>query len=151
MKEVQNYISIIRTESVKEGNLPIENNLSNPRDAAAAASHFFRHDMKEKLVVVSLDARNHPLAIEQVAVGTLNQCLVGVPEVFRHAVVSCATSIICLHNHPSGDTTPSAEDITVTKKLNEAGKILGIKLLDHIIVGENGNYTSIKELGLLDM
>ena len=86
--------------------------------------------------------------MDVVSVGSLNQSIVDMRSVFQTACLSAAAAIICVHNHPSGDTTPSSEDISITRRLKEAGEIMGIKVLDHIIIG-SGEYLSFVERGLL--
>ena len=113
------------------------------------AENFFRNSTREMLVVVSLDAQKRPVAAEVVSVGLLSSCMVGIPEVFRHAILVCADALLCFHNHPSSSLTPSTEDIRVTKRLKEAGELLGIRLLDHIIIGGDGSYVSLNEKGYL--
>ena len=98
--------------------------------------------------VVHLNGKNRMLCVEEVARGTLTACLVHPREVFGTAVHLRAAGIIAVHNHPSGDPTPSMEDNKITTRLKEAGKILGIKLLDHIIVGQE-DYYSFADDGLL--
>jgi DNA repair protein RadC len=83
-----------------------------------------------------------------VSIGSLNQSIVHPRSVFMTACLSSAAAIICVHNHPTGDPTPSSEDITITRRLKEAGEIMGIKVLDHIIIGD-GEYLSFVERGLL--
>ena len=89
---------------------------------------------KEHFYTIHLDTRNRVKLVEVVSIGTVNAALVHPREVFRRAVQEGAVSIILAHNHPSGDTSPSDEDISMTRKLVEAGRILGIAVLDHIIV-----------------
>jgi DNA repair protein RadC len=91
-----------------------------------------------------LDTKNRLLSWETVSLGTLSTSVVHPREVFKGAILANAASIILCHNHPSGDPKPSAEDIAITKRLAEAGKILGIDVLDHIIFGEEG-FVSLKE------
>ena len=98
--------------------------------------------------IVHLNGKNRMLCVEEVARGTLTACLVHPREVFATAVHLRAAGIIAVHNHPSGDPTPSMEDNKITTRLKEAGKILGIKLLDHIIVGQE-DYYSFADDGLL--
>jgi DNA repair protein RadC len=86
---------------------------------------------------------------ETITIGTLNSAQVHPRELFKSAIRHSAAAIILVHNHPSGDPTPSTEDIEVTKKLVESGKLMGIQVLDHLIIGDN-HYTSMKEKGLLD-
>ncbi|OGN29933.1 MAG: hypothetical protein A3A33_01255 [Candidatus Yanofskybacteria bacterium RIFCSPLOWO2_01_FULL_49_25] len=103
---------------------------------------------KEHFVVLYLDSRNQAIQRELVSVGTLNASLVHPREVFEAAIEHHAAQVIVAHNHPSGDTEPSEEDKVVTKRLFEAGQLLGIELLDHIIIA-NRRWTSMKEHGLL--
>lgn len=102
----------------------------------------------EQFRVIYLNTKNGIIAEEVVAQGTINSTIVGGRELFRRAVRLLAASIILLHNHPSGDTLPSQEDIAITKKLVEAGKLLDIGILDHIIIGK-GQFESLKERGIL--
>ena len=144
-----NYVSVIKTEMVKEKDVLYSGVFTNPKEAAAFAEGFFRKSTREMLVVVSLDAQKRPVAAEVVSVGLLSSCMVGIPEVFRHAILACADALLCFHNHPSSSLTPSTEDIRVTKRLKEAGELLGIRLLDHIIIGGDGSYVSLNEKGYL--
>ena len=103
---------------------------------------------QEQLMVVMLNARNHIQAVDVITTGTLNASLGHPREVYRSAVACLSASIILMHNHPSGNPEPSADDITLTHQVRQAGEILGIPLHDHIIVaGET--YTSIAERGQL--
>ena len=90
----------------------------------------------EEFLVVNLDTQHRPIRIVRVTRGTLNASLVHPREVFRAAIVDAAAAIILAHNHPSGDPTPSQEDIATTSRLKQAGDIVGIRVLDHIVVGE---------------
>lgn len=102
---------------------------------------------KECFLVVPLNRRNAVLGNEEIiSIGTLDSSLVDPREVFRKAIVKNAASVIIAHNHPSGNTTPSAEDLEITKRLVKAGEMLGIEVLDHIIVGDE-EHTSLKSLG----
>ena len=83
-----------------------------------------------------LDGKAQPISMEVAAIGIVNQCLVGVREVFKNAILSNAVSIIVFHNHPSGDSRPSSSDFDISKKLREAGKLLDIEVLDHIVLGD---------------
>lgn len=102
---------------------------------------------QEEVRTMQLDTRNRVMSLEMIYRGSLNAASMRVGEVFRVAIRSNAASIIIAHNHPSGDPTPSAEDIAVTKALADAGKLLDIELLDHIVVGQS-RYVSLKERGL---
>ena len=103
-----------------------------------------RQSNKEHLVVFYLDVRNQIIKKETVSIGILDTNLVHPREVFQNAISNNASSIIVAHNHPSGTTEPSDADIAVTKRLQECGKLLGIELLDHVIVGKH-EYTSLKD------
>lgn len=102
---------------------------------------------KEHFVMLSLDSRNCLIAIDSISIGTLNSNLIHPREVFEPAIRNTASQVIVAHNHPSRDTSPSPEDIALTRRLDESAKILGIALLDHIIVSTDG-YTSMKEQDL---
>jgi len=101
---------------------------------------------KESFLMLSLNTKNGVTAIRTISIGSLNANIVHPREVFKAALFDSAASIIVAHNHPSGDPTPSKEDIDITKKLLEAGNLLGITLLDHVIVGD-GRHFSMKEAG----
>jgi DNA repair protein RadC len=103
---------------------------------------------KEHFRAVLLNTKNHVLKTVEISVGSLDASLVHPRECFRPAVAASAASIILLHNHPSGDPEPSADDIAITKRLKETGQVLGIEVLDHIIFG-GGNYVSLKKRGIV--
>jgi DNA repair protein RadC len=104
-------------------------------------------ETKEHFVVLHLDGKNRIACFDRVSVGSLNQAIVHPREVFKTALLSNAAAILLLHNHPSGDPTPSPEDLSITRRLQESGEILGIKVLDHIVIGDT--YLSFVEKGLL--
>ena len=99
------------------------------------------------MVVCAVDTQLKPVSIQITGVGTIDSCLYSVPEIFKMALLSNAASILLFHNHPSGDPSPSREDIQCTRRIAEAGKLLGIILQDHIILGDNDCYYSFKEAG----
>lgn len=103
---------------------------------------------KEHFKIVILDTKNQIICIENISIGTLNASIVHPRDVFKAAIKNNGNSVILVHNHPSGDTTPSSEDINITKRLVEGGNLMGIKVLDHLIVG-NGTYLSMKEKNLM--
>src|SRR5699024_368745 len=103
---------------------------------------------QEHLEVLFINTKNQVIHGTTIFVGRLNARIVHPREIFREAVKRSAASIVCAHNHPSGDPSPSQEDIHVTRRLVEAGKIMGIELLDHLVIG-NHRYTSLKEKGYL--
>ena len=99
-------------------------------------------------ITLHLDGKNRIICMDLVSVGSLNQSIVHPRSVFQTALISNAAAILLIHQHPTGDPTPSSEDISITRRLSEAGELMGIKVLDHIIVGE-GEYLSFVERGLL--
>lgn len=118
--------------------------IRSPQDVANLMMPRLRYENKEKFVVVLLSTKNHVLAAPTVSVGTLNASLVHPRDLFREAIKYCAASVILVHNHPSGDPSPSQEDIALTGKLIEAGLLLDISVIDHVIIGD-GKYVSLKE------
>lgn len=108
---------------------------------------FLRRETKEYFFAIHLDGKNRICCVDEVSVGSLNQSVVHPREVFKTALLSSAASLILVHNHPTGDSTPSREDISITSRLKEAGEIIGVKLLDHIIIGDS--FLSFASQGLL--
>jgi DNA repair protein RadC len=94
------------------------------------------NETKEYFISLHLDGKNRIVCIDMISIGSLNQSIVHPRETFKTALLSNAAAIILVHNHPTGDPTPSREDLSITRRLREAGEILGIKVLDHIIIGE---------------
>ncbi|MHB1127535.1 MAG: JAB domain-containing protein [Bacillota bacterium] len=142
-------VQVVRVEMVKERAITFATNrVRNPRDAAVILAEFLVGADREHLVVICLDNKNQINAINVVSVGTLNAALVHPREVFKPAILANAAAVILGHNHPSGDPEPSHEDREIAKRLDEAGRILGVDLLDSIIVGDNGAFVSMKEQGL---
>jgi len=133
-----------RAFMVEEDLLP---SIGNPRDVVDQIADIRRH-RKENFVVLYLNARNQVIHKETVSIGTLNASLVHPREVFQPAVTRSAASLILSHNHPSGDTSPSEDDIEITRRMVHAGQIMGIEVLDHVIVSER-SYRSLKEEGLM--
>jgi len=109
--------------------------------------NFLINETKEYFYTLHLDGKNRILCIDQVSAGSLNQSIVHPRGVFKTALLSSAAAIMLIHNHPSGEPQPSREDREITRRLKEAGELLGIRVLDHIIVGSS--YFSFVEMGLL--
>jgi DNA repair protein RadC len=103
---------------------------------------------KEHFKLILLNSRNKIIRVRTISIGTLNTSLVHPREVFKDALAHSAASVVLAHNHPSGDPEPSEDDLKITKKLVESGKILGIEVIDHIIIGKN-NFYSFREKGLI--
>ncbi|MGG1518757.1 DNA repair protein RadC [Paenibacillus oryzisoli] len=123
--------------------------IRNPEDVYKLVEPEFRYLKKEHFVCLFLNSKNGVIAKELVSVGCLNASIVHPREVFRPAIKRSSASVICVHNHPSGNPEPSPEDIAITKRLSEAATILGIELLDHIVIGYSPKYISLKERGLM--
>lgn len=119
----------------------------SPADAAALIMLDMAGLEQEHLRVILLDTRNRVIAISEVYKGSLNTAMIRVGELFRDAIRHNCAALIVAHNHPSGDPTPSPEDIAVTKQIVEAGKLLDIEVLDHLVIGQQ-RYVSLKEQGL---
>jgi DNA repair protein RadC len=121
--------------------------INSPADVAALVQYEMSALEQEHLRVLLLDTRNHVLDIVEVYQGSVNMSQIRVGEVFKAAIRRNATALIVVHNHPSGDATPSPDDLAVTRALVQAGKLLDLEVLDHIIIGQ-GRTTSMKERGL---
>ncbi len=121
--------------------------INSPADAAALVAYEMSALEQEHLRVFLLDTRNHVLDIVEVYKGSVNSSQVHVGELFKPAVRRNATAIIVAHNHPSGDPTPSPDDVAVTRAIVQAGKLLNVDVLDHIVIGQ-GRWVSLKERGL---
>lgn len=139
-------VDIVSLKLVKENSILYETRkISNPYNAYRLVKNFLADSDREKFVVVCLDIKNKPVSIEVVSIGTLSSTMVHPREVFKVAVLTNASKIICFHNHPSGNANFSNEDEVITKKLHKCGEILGIELIDHIVVGDDDKYFSFKE------
>ncbi|MDW7726071.1 MAG: DNA repair protein RadC [Candidatus Methanoperedens sp.] len=134
-----------RLESFNDSEKP---KISSPEDVYRRIYPGLREQKKESFIELCLDTKNHIIKEETISIGTLNANIVHPRDVFKTALEESAASIIVAHNHPSGDPTPSREDIEITKKLIEAGKIIGIEVLDHVIIGD-GRHLSMKEAGYI--
>ncbi len=119
-----------------------------PQDAADLLMARLRYESREHFILVLLSTKNHVLATPTISIGSLNASIVHPREVFREAINHSAAAVILVHNHPSGDPTPSTEDISLTRKLIDVGRILEIHVLDHLIIGDN-KYVSLKEKGII--
>jgi DNA repair protein RadC len=122
--------------------------ITSPTDISNYLMQEMGNLKKEHFNIVMLDNKNYIVEVHNVSIGSLNSAIVHPREVFKNAVRRSSASIILAHNHPSGITTPSKEDISITKRLLECGDIIGIKVLDHIIVGKN-EYFSFKEQSII--
>ncbi len=134
------------------GNIQLRKAIKSPEDVQEAVKELameeMRHFDREHFRVLYLDRKGGLISMQDISIGGLHSSIVHPREVFKIAVKKSAASIILVHNHPSGDPTPSREDIEITRRLIEAGKIMGIEVLDHVIIGEI-NYCSLKAKGLI--
>ncbi|HVB10583.1 MAG TPA: DNA repair protein RadC [Bacillota bacterium] len=123
--------------------------LKTPADVVAAAADLLHDADRERLVVLSADTKHRLLGCDVVSIGTLDGSPAHPREVFKSAIRRNAAAIALVHNHPSGDPTPSPEDRAVTRRMHQAGKLLGIPLLDHVVVGDT-RYVSLRAEGMID-
>ena len=112
--------------------------IRGPDDVVAFVGRKLRRDPREHFIVLLLNARHEVMAIETISIGSLNASIVHPREVFRPAIINSAATVVMVHSHPSGDPEPSEEDISITKRLVQAGELLGIGVLDHVIVASRG-------------
>lgn len=125
-----------------------ETRITSPQNIADIFAPILRDELKEKFIVVCLNSANKIIKHETISIGNLNSSVVHPREVFKSAIENSSASIILVHNHPSGNCEPSKEDISITKKLVEAGKLLDIPVFDHIILAGN-NFTSFVDKKLI--
>lgn len=125
-----------------------KHSINTPPDVARLLMNEMRYYKKEVFKVLLLDTKNKLIKIETISTGILDASLVHPREVFYPAIQELASSIILVHNHPSGNCTPSAQDIEITKNIIEAGTILNLKVVDHIIIGD-GKFLSLREKGII--
>ena len=149
MLNVAKRINIVSIKMVKESSFLYQTRqILSPNDAYEMIKEQLEGLDREQFIIACLNTKNEPTNITVVSVGTLNKAIIHPREVFKTAILSNAASIMAFHNHPSGETTPSQQDIQLTNRLYEAGELLSIKLLDHLIIGD-GSFTSLKEKGYL--
>ncbi|MGE7913246.1 JAB domain-containing protein [Lysinibacillus xylanilyticus] len=143
-------VDIVSVKLVKESSMLYKNRrIRSPQDCYDIFKGFLGEVDREYFVVMCLDVKNQPTNITVAHIGSLNLSIVHPREVLKTAILSNAASIICCHPHPSGDPTPSKEDIEVTKRLVEAGLIIGVEMIDHIVLGDD-SYVSMKESGYFE-
>jgi DNA repair protein RadC len=147
MESPLTLVSKIRVSLVKEAFDVKPHQITCPTDAIPLLEEAACSD-RECFLCLHLDARNQVIAVETVSIGSLNASLVHPRECFTAAIINKAASVILAHNHPSGDPTPSREDIDLTRRMQQAGDILGIEILDHIIITPQKRILSLKEANL---
>lgn len=135
-------VGVVRLQMVKERTLFYDaRNLVDPETAVELVKPLFDMADREMMLVVSLTTKMEPLAVEIAAVGGINVCGIDIKDVFKHSILNNAAYVMCFHNHPSGSSEPSHQDELMTKKMEDGGKLLGIQLVDHIIIGEDTFYS----------
>jgi DNA repair protein RadC len=123
--------------------------VSRPEDVVRLCGPQLRGCDREHFWALALNTKNQLIRIIEVSVGSLNASIVHPRELFKEAVKVSAASVVVVHNHPSGDPTPSGADIQLTRRLVKAGDVLGIEVLDHVVVGDGGEHASLRDLGLM--
>lgn len=145
-------VSFERVALVKEkvGKYELPKKVSSPDQVYKAITMLTNaeEEAQEVFGILVLNIKNKIVAVHEISRGILNSSMAHPREVFKPAILHNAAAIVCFHNHPSGDPEPSKDDILITHRLVEAGKIMGIEVFDHIIVGDNG-YVSLKERGVI--
>lgn len=148
--EAQRLIAAIEIgKRIAASDTEVRNHITSPGDAAKFLMPRLRHGTHEEFLTILLNTKNRVIKTERIAEGSLTSAVVHPREVFASAIVNHAAAILVAHNHPSGDPYPSSEDKHLTTSLEEAGKTLGIPLMDHIVIGD-GRYYSFREHGELD-
>ncbi|MBN2840296.1 MAG: DNA repair protein RadC, partial [Coriobacteriia bacterium] len=123
--------------------------ITRPDDVARLCGPQFRGSDREHFWALALNTKNQLLRTIEVSVGSLNASIVHPRELFKECVKISAASVVVVHNHPSGDPTPSGADIQLTRRLVKAGDVLGIEVLDHVVIGDGGAHASLRDLGLM--
>jgi DNA repair protein RadC len=123
--------------------------IATPEDVYGLVRDELANADRERFLSILLSTRNMVIGIETVGIGTINTCMVTARELFKSALLANAHSVILCHNHPSGDLTPSDDDIALTRRISDVGDIMGITVLDHLIVGRDG-FKSLKQMNLIN-
>jgi DNA repair protein RadC len=150
-RNVVNYaIPVYRVSLVREGAVPCEAyKFRNSATVSKLLHTYLAEADREHFVVFFVDQKNRVIGMHTVSMGSLTASIVHPREVFKAAILANAAAIVCGHNHPSGDVQPSREDRATTKRLVDAGKLLGIEVLEHIIIGNEGVYFSFADENIL--
>ncbi|RTX70532.1 DNA repair protein RadC [Mammaliicoccus sciuri] len=135
-------IDVVKVQMVKEDTLwYLKRSIGEPKDAADIMREFIGNADREHFILICLNSKNEPTHIETVSIGTINFAVIHPRETFKTTILSNATGIIIGHNHPSGDVTPSPEDIKITQRIKEISEMMGIILYDHITFSENDHHS----------
>jgi DNA repair protein RadC len=141
-------IRLVKESGITYGSVPT---VSMPADVANLAFKYFDivSPDREQVLCLCCDAKNKPIGLNLVSVGDLGAAIVNPREVLKPAIMMSAASIFLIHNNPSGDSTPSIDDVNITRRIIAACEIIGINFYDHIVIGDNHTYTSLKDKGLI--
>ena len=151
MDNAPTWVTVYRVALIREGAIPCdEHRIRNSGTVSRLLQTYLPEADREHFVVILLDQKHGIIGINTVSIGSLTASVVNPREVFKPAILANAASIICGHNHPSGDPNPSQDDRAITTKLVQGGKLLGIDVLDHVIIGAEGRYFSFGDAGLLE-
>lgn len=144
-------IPIYQVKLVRDGSLTAERKkIDAPATAANVLHQYFDGADREHFVVLLLDTRHQIIGIHTVTVGVLDASLIHPREIFKPAILANAAAIILAHNHPSGDPNPSSEDRAITRQITAAGRLMGIPILDHLIIGDKPRYVSLHDTVAVD-
>lgn len=138
-------VKMVKEKSVLYGNRRIE----RATDTIELVKPLIGDLDREAMLLCCLNSKNEPTHLNIVSIGTVNSSLVNPKEIFKAVLLSNSTKILLFHNHPSGDPQPSEEDLLITERIKEAGEILDIELLDHIILGDEDSFISLRSLGCI--
>jgi len=143
-------IDIVKIQMVKDGTIEYgKKQINKPQDLAELGHKFLKNADREMFILVCLNIKNFINCIHLVSIGTLDRALISPRDVLKTALLANAAGIAFIHNHPSGDVEPSQEDVHLTKTLTACGDLFDIRVLDHVIVADDGKYTSFLEKNLL--
>jgi DNA repair protein RadC len=149
-KKEKTNIDIVKVQMVKEGSIEYgKKPISKPQELAELGLKFLKNADREMFILVCLNAKNFINCIHLVSIGTLDKTVISPREVMKTVLLSNAASIAFIHNHPSGDAKPSPEDITLTQTLASCADLFDIRVLDHVIVADDGHYESFLEKNIL--
>ncbi len=145
---MQKSFNMYELKITKEKNKDYQiQSLSSPRSVYETFKKRAEQQDREELLAIFVNTKNELIGYQQVAVGTLSYVVTSPREIIKSAILANAASILLMHNHPSGDPTPSKEDIELTNIIKNACKLMDIPFLDHVIIGDNGRYSSLRQLG----
>lgn len=140
-------LKVVKEKSVRYN---IDRHITSPQALYNVATQVIeiQDQAEESMWMITTDVKCNLTGLFEVSRGTINASIVHPREIYKRAILQNASSIALIHNHPSGDPTPSAEDVSITKRISEAGTLMGIQLIDHLVIGD-GNYRSMKEMGVI--